>query len=200
MKNCALGLMLLVLVAGMVLAAGGPGSAALDEGRRLQAAGKVPEAAVCFETAMAEAMGVNMPVAGAAMNHFWEVIRAADNYPLAYEVFGRLLQRLPQVPEVLAGRASAAGGMMSWYGKQPDAGRYSGKFEQLDREARDLYEKALVLDDENFTVLFSYSIYEYYRPGGQAHGRELMEKLKGLREKHPEYPWAGVEKMAGLMK
>jgi len=132
---------------------------------------------------------------GMAVSDYWRLIAESNDGSRAYNFFRALTaERKTPNATLLAMRASAACYYMGWLaqGNLMDAlGR--PHVAQIDAQARADFEQALKLEAENFSALYGYAVYEGYRPGAQAHQKELLARLDALRTSHPYYPWQLVD-------
>jgi hypothetical protein len=132
---------------------------------------------------------------GMAVADYWKAIAEAQDGRRAFDFFSALVaeQKTPNAT-LLAMRASSACFYIGWLAQEnlmDTIGR--PRIAQISEQARADYEEALKLDPQNFSALYGYSIYEGYRPGGQAHQKELFARLDALRASRPYYPWQIVD-------
>ena len=132
---------------------------------------------------------------GMAVADYWKTIAEAHDGRRAFDFFSALVaeQKTPNAT-LLAMRASSACFYIGWLAQEnlmDTIGR--PRIAQISEQARADYEEALKLDPQNFSALYGYSIYEGYRPGGQAHQKELFARLDALRASRPYYPWQIVD-------
>jgi hypothetical protein len=132
---------------------------------------------------------------GMAVADYWKAIAEANDGRRAFDFFSTLVaeQKTPNAT-LLAMRASSACFYIGWLAQEnlmDTVGR--PRIAQISEQARADYEEALKLDPQNFSALYGYSIYEGYRPGGQAHQKELFTRLDALRASRPYYPWQIVD-------
>jgi hypothetical protein len=131
---------------------------------------------------------------GAAVNDYWKLIVASNDGPRVYDFFRALTaERKASSATLLAQRASAACYYMAWLAQANLMETYGSRVTQIDAQARADFDQALKLDPENFSALYGYAIYEGYRPGGQAHQRELLNRLDAMRASRPYFPWQLVD-------
>jgi len=131
---------------------------------------------------------------GAAVNDYWKLIVASNDGPRVYDFFRALTaERKTSSATLLAQRASAACYYMAWLAQANLMETYGSRVTQIDAQARADFDQALKLDPENFSALYGYAIYEGYRPGGQAHQRELLNRLDAMRASRPYFPWQLVD-------
>lgn len=132
---------------------------------------------------------------GMAVADYWKIIVEVHDGPRAYNFFRALVaeEKTPNAT-LLAMRASSACFFVSWL-SQSNLMETVGqpRTEQIFEQARMDYEEALKLDPQNFSALYAYAIYEGYRPGGQAHQKELFARLDALRASRPYLPWQLVD-------
>jgi len=132
---------------------------------------------------------------GMAANDYWKLIVANNDGPRVYNFFRALTaERKTPNATLLAQRASAACYYLAWLAQanlMEGFGQSQGS--QIGEQAHADFETALKLDPENFSALYGYAIYEGYRPGGQAHQKELLARLDALRASRPYYPWHLVD-------
>jgi hypothetical protein len=131
---------------------------------------------------------------GAAVNDYWKLIVASNDGPRVYDFFRALTaERKTSSATLLAQRASAACYYMAWLAQANLMETFGSRVTQIDAQARADFDQALKLDPENFSALYGYAIYEGYRPGGQAHQRELLNRLDAMRASRPYFPWQLVD-------
>jgi hypothetical protein len=131
---------------------------------------------------------------GAAVNDYWKLIVASNDGPRVYDFFRALTaERKASSATLLAQRASAACYYMAWLAQANLMETFGSRVTQIDAQARADFDQALKLDPENFSALYGYAIYEGYRPGGQAHQRELLNRLDAMRASRPYFPWQLVD-------
>jgi|GEM_PF-2726261 len=173
-----------------------PGNPVLVRGEAFRDAGRTVDAAACFELAMELSAGVSDQTFGLAQQAYWGAVQQGGDFPRAYSFFSRLAEQFPDSPDVLAAKASATGGYIGWLaqaGLMEQVGQE--RVRQLDSQARGLYEEALAKDPASFQALFAYAIYESYSPKGAARAQALLARLDALRDGHPDYPWAQVDRL-----
>jgi hypothetical protein len=132
---------------------------------------------------------------GMAVSDYWKLIAASNDGSRVYNFFRALTaERKTPSATLLAHRAAAACYYMGWLAQanlMDDFGR--PRVAQIDAQARADFDQALKLDPENFSALYGYAVYEGYRPGAQAHQKELLVRLDALRTSRPYYPWQLVD-------
>jgi hypothetical protein len=132
---------------------------------------------------------------GMAVAEYWQRIAEAHDGRRAYDFFSALVaeEKTPNAT-LLAMRASSACFYIGWLAQANlmDAVGQPG-IAKIGEQARADFERALTLDPQNFSALYSYAIYEGYRPGGQIHQKELLARLDALRASRPYLPWQIVD-------
>lgn len=132
---------------------------------------------------------------GMAVAEYWQRISEAHDGRRAYDFFSALVaeEKTPNAT-LLAMRASSACFYIGWLAQANlmDAVGQPG-IAKIGEQARADFERALTLDPQNFSALYSYAIYEGYRPGGQIHQKELLVRLDALRASRPYLPWQIVD-------
>jgi hypothetical protein len=135
------------------------------------------------------------PEFGMAVANYWKIIAEANDGRRAYDFFSALVaERKTPNATLLAQRASSACYYIGWVaqaGLMDTVGQ--ARIGQIGEQARTDFEDALKLDPQNFSALYGYAVYEGYRPGGQAHQKELFTRLDALRASRPYYPWQMVD-------
>jgi hypothetical protein len=132
---------------------------------------------------------------GMAVSEYWKLITESNDGSRAYNFFRALTaeQKAPNAT-LLAMRASAACYYVGWLAQANLMDAFGQtRVAQIDAQAHADFDAALKLDPENFSALYGYAIYEGYRPGAQAHQKELLARLDALRTSRPYYPWALVD-------
>ncbi|MGA9071637.1 MAG: hypothetical protein WB424_15335 [Terracidiphilus sp.] len=132
---------------------------------------------------------------GMAVANYWKIIAEARDGRRAYDFFSALAaeEKTPSAT-LLAMRGSSACFYIGWLaqaGLMETVGQ--PRIKQIGEQARADFEEALKLDPQNFSALYSYAIYEGYRPGGQAHQKDLFARLDALRASRPYLPWQMVD-------
>jgi hypothetical protein len=135
------------------------------------------------------------PEFGMAVANYWKIIAGANDGRRSYDFFSALVaeKKTPNAT-LLAQRASSACFYIGWVaqaGLMDTVGQ--ARIGQIGEQARADFEDALKLDPQNFSALYGYAAYEGYRPGGQAHQKELFARLDALRASRPYYPWQMVD-------
>lgn len=132
---------------------------------------------------------------GMAVAEYWKMIAESQDGPRAYDFFSALVaERKTPSATLLAMRASAACFYIGWLaqeGMMETVGQ--SEIREIGEQARADFDDALKLDPQNFSALYGYAIYEGYRPGGQAHQKELFARLDALRATRPYLPWQMVD-------
>jgi hypothetical protein len=132
---------------------------------------------------------------GVAVSEYWKLIVESNDGSRIYYFF-RALNAEQKTPKatLLAMRASAECYYLGWLAQSNQMetfGRSRGA--EIGAQAKADFEQALKLDAENFSALYGYAVYEGYRPGAQAHQKELFARLDALRASRPYYPWQLVD-------
>lgn len=135
------------------------------------------------------------PEFGMAVADYWRIIGGANDGPRPYDFFRALVaeKKTPNAT-LLAQRAASACFYIGWVaqaGLMDTVGQ--ARIGQIGEQAHADFEEALKLDPQNFSALYGYAVYEGYRPGGQAHQKELFARLDALRASRPYYPWQMVD-------
>ena len=135
------------------------------------------------------------PEFGMAVANYWKIIAEANDGRRAYDFFSALVaERKTPNATLLAQRAASACYYIGWVaqaGLMDTVGQ--ARIGQIGEQARADFEDALKLDPQNFSALYGYAAFEGYRPGGQAHQKELFTRLDALRASRPYYPWQMVD-------
>ncbi len=132
---------------------------------------------------------------GMAVSEYWKLIGESNDGSRAYNFFRALVaeQKTPNAT-LLAMRASADCYYTGWLAQTKLMDTFGqSKAAQMIEQARADFEEALKLDPDNFAALYGYAVYEGYRPGGQAHQKELFARLDALRASRPYLPWQSVD-------
>ena len=132
---------------------------------------------------------------GMAVADYWKTIAEARDGRRAYDFFSTLVaeEKTPNAT-LLAMRASSACLYIGWLAQEKLMDTVGQpRIKQIGEQARADFEEALKIDPQNFSALYSYAIYEGYRPGGQAHQKELFARLDALRASRPYLPWQMVD-------
>ena len=132
---------------------------------------------------------------GMAVSEYWKLIAESNDGSRAYNFFRALTaeQKTPNAT-LLAMRASADCYYLGWMAQAKLMESFGqSRAAQIGAQARADFDQALNLDPENFSALYGYAIYEGYRPGAQAHQKELLARLDALRASRPYYPWQLVD-------
>jgi hypothetical protein len=132
---------------------------------------------------------------GMAVGDYWKLIAESNDGSRAYNYF-RALNAEQKTPKatLLAMRASADCYYLGWLAQSNLMESFGRpRVAEIGAQARADYEQALKLDPENFSALYGYAAYEGYRPGAQAHQKELLARLDALRASRPYYPWQLVD-------
>ena len=130
-----------------------------------------------------------------AVADYWKIIAEAHDGRRAFDFFSALAaeEKTPNAT-LLAMRASSACFYIGWLAQEQLMETVGQpRIKQIGEQARADFEEALKLDPQNFSALYSYAIYEGYRPGGQAHQKELFARLDALRASRPYLPWQIVD-------
>jgi hypothetical protein len=132
---------------------------------------------------------------GIAVSEYWKLITESNDGSRVYNFFRALTaERKAPNATLLAMRASADCYYIGWLAQANLMDGFGQtRVAQIDAQAHADFDAALGLDPENFSALYGYAIYEGYRPGGQAHQKELLARLDALRTSRPYYPWALVD-------
>jgi hypothetical protein len=135
------------------------------------------------------------PEFGMAVADYWRIVAEANDGRRAYDFFSALVaERKTPNATLLAQRAASACFYISWVaqaGLMDTVGQ--ARIGQIGEQAHADFEDALKLDPQNFSALYGYAVFEGYRPGGQAHQKELFTRLDALRASRPYYPWQMVD-------
>jgi hypothetical protein len=134
---------------------------------------------------------------GEALGAYMQLVAKSNDRGRAYFFFSALAakQKTPNAT-LLATRASSSGLYIQWLSQQNLKDQVGlPRIEQISTQMRADYEQALQIDPQNFSALFGYAIYEGYRPGAQAHQKELLSRLDALRTSRPYYPWQLVDRL-----
>lgn len=139
----------------------------------------------------------NSAAFGQADGEYWKVITQTQDFPRAYSFFSQMSDEA-KTPDstLLAAKASAEAGYVGWLYQNhlaDQAGEVT--INQLLAGANAEYKQALEIDPENFSALYGFAIFEGYRPGGEAHQKELLAKLDTLRASRPYLPWNLVDQL-----
>ena len=132
---------------------------------------------------------------GLAVSDYWKLIVESNDGSRVYN-FSRALTAEQKTPNatLLAMRASAGCYYMGWLAQANLMDAFGrSRVAQIDAQARADFDEALKLDPQNFSALYGYAVYEGYRPGAQAHQKELLTRLDALRASRPYYPWQLVD-------
>jgi hypothetical protein len=132
---------------------------------------------------------------GMAVADYWKTIAELQDGPRAYNFFSTLVAeaKTPNAT-LLAMRASSACFYMGWLAQEKLMDVIGQpRIKQIGEQARADFDEALKLDPQNFSALYAYATYEGYRPGGQAHQKELFARLDALRASRPYLPWQRVD-------
>jgi len=132
---------------------------------------------------------------GMAVAEYWKIVAQAHDGRRAYDFFSALVagDKTPNAT-LLAMRASSACFYIGWLAQENLMDTVGQpRIKQIGEQARADFEEALKLDPQNFSALYSYAIYEGYRPGGQAHQKQLFARLDALRASRPYLPWQIVD-------
>jgi hypothetical protein len=132
---------------------------------------------------------------GQAVSDYWKLIAESNDGSRVYSFF-RAMSADQKTPNgtLLAMRASADCYYMGWLAQANLMDAFGRpRVAQIDAEARADFDEALKLDPQNFSALYGYAVYEGYRPGAQAHQKELFTRLDALRASRPYYPWQLVD-------
>jgi hypothetical protein len=134
---------------------------------------------------------------GMAVADYWKTIAEAHDGRRAYDFFNALVteEKTPNAT-LLAMRASSACFYIGWIAQEKLMDTVGlPRIKQIGEQARADFDEALKLDPQNFSALFGYSSYEGYRPGGQAHQKELFTRLDAMRASKPYLPWQIVDSL-----
>ncbi|MGA2889220.1 MAG: hypothetical protein ABSE51_14320 [Terracidiphilus sp.] len=132
---------------------------------------------------------------GQAVAEYWKLITASSDGGRAYNFFRALTaeQKTPNAT-LLAMRASADCNYIGWLVQANLVDSFGQpRIAQLEEQAHADFDEALKLDPQNFSALYGYAVYDGYRPGAQAHQKELLTRLDALRASRPYYPWQLVD-------
>jgi hypothetical protein len=132
---------------------------------------------------------------GLAVSNYWKLIVESNDGSRVYN-FSRALTAGQKTPNatLLAMRASAGCYYMGWLAQANLMDAFGRpRVAQIDAQARADFDEALKLDPQNFSALYGYAVYEGYRPGAQAHQKELLTRLDALRASRSYYPWQLVD-------
>jgi hypothetical protein len=137
------------------------------------------------------------PAFGQADGAYWKVIGESQDYARAYSFFAQLSDEAAKPDAtLLAAKASAQGAYISWLYQNHLNEQAGDEFvSRLMTSSIAEFKQALEIDPDNFSALYGYAIFEGYRPGGQAHQKELLAKLDTLRAAKPYLPWALVDQL-----
>jgi hypothetical protein len=137
------------------------------------------------------------PAFGQADGAYWKAIGESQDFARAYSFFAQLSDEAAKPDAtLLAAKASAQGAYISWLYQNhlvDQAGE--GFVKKLMTSSVAEFKQALEIEPDNFSALYGYAIFEGYRPGGQAHQKELLAKLDTLRAAEPYLPWALVDQL-----
>jgi hypothetical protein len=132
---------------------------------------------------------------GMAVADYWKLIVENNDGSRVYNFFRTLsAERKEPNATLLAMRASAECYYLGWLAQSNLMETFGRpRVAEIGAQARADFEQALKLDAENFSALYGYAVYEGYRPGAQAHQKELLARLDALRASRPYYPWKLVD-------
>jgi hypothetical protein len=137
------------------------------------------------------------PAFGQADGAYWDAITRSQDFPRAYSFFAQLSDEAA-TPDatLLAAKASAQSAYLGWL-YQNHLSDQAGEemVGKLRTGAIAEFKQALAIDPDNFSALYGYATFEGYRPGGQAHQKELLAKLDTLRASKPYLPWGLVDQL-----
>ncbi|MHB1958448.1 MAG: hypothetical protein ACYCO5_05395 [Acidobacteriaceae bacterium] len=161
------------------------------------AAGQTAQALGLYEFALTRSVNQPASVSGPLEGQYWRLIGQSGDFPRAFDFFTSLVseQKNPSA-DMLANKASATGAYFGWLAKSNlMATMPPAILQQMDATARQDYNRALIIDPDNFSALYGFAIYESYSPAPNAkeHMQQLFTRLNSLRSSHPHYPWHMVD-------